>query len=259
MNWALKRQILFILGIVLFFAIVAFAIIYPKTQKIPTCTDGIQNSNETGIDCGGSCPDACLSQMSAVSVIWAQSFEVVPGRYNAVAYLVNHNQNAAAEEVSYRFRFADENNVYIGKREGTTIIPPSGDFAVFEPAIDVGHSVPVYTTFQFTETPHWLQVSPEKINQLKVLISNLSLTGETTSPALSATVTNNSLFTIPNVNMIAIVYDKLGNAISASSTYLNQLNPLSSTDLNYTWPQPFTEPIVKKEILPVYDIFSVKL
>ncbi|HET8735531.1 MAG TPA: hypothetical protein VFM69_02925 [Pricia sp.] len=25
----------------------------------PTCTDGIQNGTETGIDCGGSCPDAC--------------------------------------------------------------------------------------------------------------------------------------------------------------------------------------------------------
>ena len=25
----------------------------------PTCTDGIKNGNETGIDCGGSCPNAC--------------------------------------------------------------------------------------------------------------------------------------------------------------------------------------------------------
>lgn len=25
----------------------------------PTCTDGIMNGNETGIDCGGSCPDVC--------------------------------------------------------------------------------------------------------------------------------------------------------------------------------------------------------
>ena len=25
----------------------------------PTCTDGIQNGNETGVDCGGSCPNSC--------------------------------------------------------------------------------------------------------------------------------------------------------------------------------------------------------
>jgi hypothetical protein len=29
-----------------------------KTNNTPTCSDGIQNGNETGIDCGGSCP-AC--------------------------------------------------------------------------------------------------------------------------------------------------------------------------------------------------------
>ncbi len=27
----------------------------------PTCTDGIQNGNETGVDCGGDCPDACAT------------------------------------------------------------------------------------------------------------------------------------------------------------------------------------------------------
>ncbi|MFK7781718.1 ASPIC/UnbV domain-containing protein, partial [Psychroserpens sp.] len=30
-----------------------------ETQPDPTCTDGIQNGDETGVDCGGSCPDAC--------------------------------------------------------------------------------------------------------------------------------------------------------------------------------------------------------
>jgi hypothetical protein len=259
MNWAMRRQILVILGIILFFSAIAFLVIYPTLHKPPTCTDGIQNGNETGIDCGGSCPSACLSQVDAVSVLWARAFEVVPGRYNAVAYIVNHNQTDAAEEVSYSFRFADANNVYIGKRDGVTFIPPSGNFAIFEPAIDVGNSIPVLTTFKFNEVPNWQQVSPEEINQLKVLVSNINLTNETTSPELSATITNNSLFTIPSINVVAILYDKLGNAVSASSTYLSQLNPLTSTGVNYTWPQPFTVPIVDKEILPVYDIFSVKL
>ncbi len=35
-----------------------------KQGVTPTCTDGIQNGDETGIDCGGSCPNACLSQIN---------------------------------------------------------------------------------------------------------------------------------------------------------------------------------------------------
>lgn len=29
------------------------------SPQLPTCDDGIQNGDETGVDCGGSCPDAC--------------------------------------------------------------------------------------------------------------------------------------------------------------------------------------------------------
>jgi hypothetical protein len=259
MNWALRRQIFYIVVILLFFAGFAFLIIYPEFNKPPTCSDGIQNGTETGVDCGGSCPLACISQVDPVSILWARAFEVVPGRYNAVAYIVNHNKNVAAENVSYRFRFADANNVYIGMREGTTIIPPSGNFAIFAPAIDVGNSIPVYTTFEFTETPTWLQVSQDKINQLKVLVSNIELTGATISPRLSATIKNTSLFTIPNVNVVAILYDKTGNAVSTSNTYLDQLNPLQSSDINYTWPEPFSGDVVAQEFIPMYDVFSVKL
>jgi len=259
MNWALKRQILYVVVIILFFSILGFLIIYPKLVKAPTCVDGIQNGNETGIDCGGSCPNACLDQTQAVSVLWARTFEVVPGRYNAVAYLVNHNKNTAALNVSYRFRFADANNVYVGMREGTTFIPPDGNFAVFAPAIDVGNSIPVYTTFQFTETPQWLQVSGNLINQLKILISNIQLLNGDTSPRLSATIKNTSLFAIPNINVVAILYDKSGNAVSASNTYVDQLNPLGSSDINFTWPQPLSSGVVAKELIPMYDIFSVKL
>jgi hypothetical protein len=33
---------------------------------VPTCTDGIQNGNEEGVDCGGSCPNACQPTSCAI-------------------------------------------------------------------------------------------------------------------------------------------------------------------------------------------------
>lgn len=258
-SWALKRQIFYVVVLLLFFSIFGFLILYPKLNKAPNCFDGKQNGNETGLDCGGSCLNACPTEMQDVSIIWARSFKVIPGRYNAVAYLVNHNKNAAVEKINYRFRFGDANNVYIGKREGSTFIPPGGNFAVFEPGIDIGNSIPVYVSFEFTQVPHWVQVSQEKINQLKVLISNIQLADETTFPRMSATIKNNSLFTIPNVDIIAILYDQGGNAISTSRTYLDQLNPLQTSEINFTWPEPFAGQAAVKEIIPIYNIFSVKL
>lgn len=259
MTWALKRQIFYVIILILFISVSGFLIIYPRLNKAPTCSDGAQNGDESGIDCGGSCIRACIAEMSNMKVLWARAFKVIPGRYNAVAYIVNHNQNEAVKKINYRFRFADKDNLYIGKREGSTFVPPGGNFVVFEPGIDVGNSIPIYVTFEFTETPDWRQVSQEKIEQLRILISNLELIDDKTYPKLSAIIRNNSLFTIPNVGVVAILYDKDGNAVSASRTYLPKLAPLEISNINFTWPEPFSSEVVEKEIIPMYDIFSVKL
>jgi len=259
MSWASRRKILYIAIIIAFFVVLGFLIIYPSFNQAPTCTDGKQNGDETGIDCGGSCPIACTAQVDQISILWSRAFSVVDGRYNAVAYLENHNANTAINQISYRFRFADKDNVYIGKREGTTYVPPSGKFAVFEPAIDMGNSVPVYTTFEFTQTPVWIQVPADKINQLKVLVSDIKLSNEDTSPALSATLKNTSLFQIPEVNVIAILYNASGNAVSASRTYLDVLDGEESSLVNFTWVQSFSEKVISEEIIPIFNIFSVKL
>ncbi len=234
-------------------------VIYPYFNKLPSCTDGIRNGDETGVDCGGSCQKACLYQVDQVSILWSRAFQVVPGRYNAVAYLENHNSSNAIEKISYEFRFADKNNLYIGRRDGVTVVPPSGRFAVFEPALDFGNSVPVYTTFQFTETPDWLQVPPERLNEIKLSVSDINLENEDTSPRLSATVTNPSLFTVPDIGVVAILYDKNGNAVNASRTYLSELGKEKSAQVNFTWPEPLKSAVVDEEIIPMYDLFKARL
>ncbi len=251
MNWALRRQILYVIIFILVIGAFGFLLVYPHFNKAPTCFDQKQDGNETGIDCGGSCQLACADQVDKVAVLWARAFEVVPGRYNAVAYLENKNNGAAVEKITYRFRFGDKDNVYIGKREGTTFIPPAGRFAGFEPAIDVGNSVPMYTTFEFTEDPVWIQIPPQKAAELQTSVSNISLSGEDTAPRLSASLMNNSLLAIPNINVIAILYGADGNAVSASKTYIGRLDAGQSAAINFTWPEPFTQKVVAKEILPV--------
>src|SRR3989344_7618543 len=145
MTWAFKRQFFYVLILVVFFSAFGFFIIYPSLKQTPSCFDRKQNGEETGVDCGGSCIKACLAQVDPLSIIWARAFRVIPGRYNAVAYLENHNENTVVNKINYRFDFTDANNVFIGKREGSTFVPPSGRFAIFEPGIDIGNSIPVYT------------------------------------------------------------------------------------------------------------------
>jgi hypothetical protein len=259
MTWALKRQFFYVFVLIVFFGIFGFLVIYPHINKAPSCSDGIQDGDETGIDCGGSCATACTSEVDEISILWTRSFEVVPGRYNAVAYLENHNKNAAIDKITYNFRFYDKNDIYIGEREGSTFIPASGKFAIFEPGVGLGNSIPVYTNFQFTEAPLWQTVPQDKLDQLKILISNIKLENEDTSPRLSATIQNDSFFSIPGMSVVALLYDDKGNALAASSTYIDTLEAQQSQDLNYTWPEPIQGNAVAEEIIPMYNIFLTKL
>jgi hypothetical protein len=259
MTWAFKRKLFYSAILIAIVFAFGFFQIYPYFNKAPTCTDGKKNGTETGVDCGGSCPRACLSQVDQLSILWSRVFQVVPGRFNAVAYLENHNENTAIYKIKYKFYFADKDNIYIGKREGETYVPPKGKFAVFEPAIDVGKSIPVYTRFEFTEVPNWVQVSKNQVSQLKIAVSDIKLENQNTEPRLTATVKNTSLYRIPEVSFIAILYDAMGNVVTASHTYLDMLVGEESTDISFTWREPITSQIVAKEIIPIFNIFLVKL
>lgn len=259
MTWAFRRQITYVAILFLFFLGFGIIVSYPHFNKAPVCNDGKQNGDETGVDCGGSCQLVCAFEVDKISVVWSRVFRVVPGRYNAVAYLENQNTNTAIYKIKYKFRFADKDNLYIGQRQGEAYIPPAGKFAIFEPAIDAGSSVPVYTTFEFTESPVWVKVPKENIDKLKLSVSDIFLENEEEAPHLSAKISNDSLYSIPDINIITILYDDMGNAVSASRTYLDSLNAENEADINFTWPEPFNSNIVIKEIIPMYNIFNVTL
>ncbi|MCX6752751.1 MAG: hypothetical protein NTW62_00145 [Candidatus Nomurabacteria bacterium] len=258
MTWALKRQIIYLLILLGIFAFIGYLFARPYINQAPTCTDGKQNGSETGIDCGGSCARACTIAVNPLNVLWARAFRVVPGRYNAVAYIQNQNKNSAIYKIHYKFHFADKDNLYIGAREGDTFVPPGGNFAIFEPAIDVGNSVPVFTTFSFTETPVWYQVTDANIKELQILVGDITLTNEETSPVVQTSLQNNSLFTIPEIKTVIILYDKNHNAINASSTYLDSLAGKSKVPISFTWQEGFSDKVVAKEVVPMFNIFSVK-
>lgn len=259
MTWAFKRQFIYLSVLIVFFLGLGFVFAYPYINTRPSCGDGKQNGTETGVDCGGSCARACSFEVDKLSVVWSRSFRVTDGRYNAVAYIENQNINTAIYKIKYRFRFADKDNLYIGMREGETFVPPSGKFAIFEPAIGVGNSVPVYTTFEFTETPIWVKVPKEEIEKMKVAISDIRLEGESTSPRMSANMRNNSLYNIPEVNVVALLYDKEGNVVSASRTFVDLLHSEEIIPLSFTWAEPFNKAVTLKEIIPMYNIFLAKI
>lgn len=152
--WALKRQLIYgtffaLIGL-LFLAYIYMSYFY----QAPNCFDNLQNFDETGIDCGGSCVRICPFDASQPNVKWARSFKVTEGQYNAVAYVENSNRLAASPAVNYTFSLYDEAGLIL-ERSGTTILPPDSVYPIFEGRIMTGSRIPTRTFLDIEPPELW--------------------------------------------------------------------------------------------------------
>ncbi|MEX1026497.1 MAG: hypothetical protein WD049_00595, partial [Candidatus Paceibacterota bacterium] len=215
MDWATKRKfiILSVIAAVVFAlsAVILFWVLYDQ----PTCSDGVQNQNETGVDCGGVCRAVCPDDAAAPIVLWERAFPASEGRYNLVAYTENPNTTSRAPVAAYEFKIYDRDNVLLDTVQGTTSIPPNQLLAVFEGPL-VFDREPARVTFRFADSIAWLSVDQRSENPITV--SNRTFSSLETRPRVQAEFTNTSIEPVRNIEAIAVVYDSDNVAIGASRT-----------------------------------------
>ncbi len=216
-----------------------------------TCFDGIQNQGETAIDRGGPCVLLDDRTLQPHAILWARSFLVRDGSYNAVAYIQNPNDHAGVAQVHYRFSLYDSQNFLIATREGVTFIMPGGITPVFESGINAGKRIVAHTYFEFTDDT--LQWERMKSVTASLSINNMEVASIDTVPRISAVVTNTSSFeTISDTSFIAVVFDTAGNAFAASATTQASLTAGEQSQIVFTWPDPYAFKVGRVDIIPIH-------
>lgn len=253
-QWAAKRKLTYgiiVVSVVIIFVGIPLFLFFRKT---PTCFDNVKNQNEKGVDCGGVCTRICSVDISSPITMWQRVFQVAPGIYNAVAYIQNPNVLNRVDDVGYVFRLYDKDNAMITQKTGRTFLPANQTFAVFESGIRTGARTPVRTSFEFTEPFSWIQNSVS-YKEPSVVAENITLTNDSVSPRIDASIHNLSLETIKTLGVVAIIYDANDNAIATSRTVVENLSAQSSTPITFTWPTRFLSQAVRKEIiLRIYPV-----
>ncbi len=246
LSWGFRRKLLYtsVAAGVLFFVLLVVWRTYFVT--VPTCTDGIHNQDERGIDCGGSCALVCQSDTHAPVVLWARAFQNGSGTYSATAYIRNDNLDAGARSVRYMFQLFDKDNSLIAERDGVADLPPIEIIPLIESNIEVGNRTVEHTLFSFAEAPVWYTISTSSIPALSVDKQVL----EASEPRLSATITNDTITDASNVSVVAVLFDSAGVARASSKSFLKSVPHLSAKDVVFTWPSTIPD-IVRAEITVV--------
>lgn len=250
-QWAAKRQLAIFIGVIAFFALVAFLIIWPSISKEPTCNDGKQNGSENGVDCGGSCKLVCVSDVAPAPVLWARAFNINDDVYSAVAEVENPNPTLLGLSRPYEFRFYDEENQFITRVVGFTYLPPNQNTTIFEGGIKTGNREIKRTTFTWLDEGSWYKINKDVLDDYMLEVSAISITDETNSPSLEAKIKNIGKGDLPEIPVIAVIYGSDGNAIASSKTLSKTLLSGSESMVYFTWPKGFEESSSRIEIVPV--------
>lgn len=248
MSWASRRRTTYTIGTILFFTLLFGVPAAYWYLSIPeTCSDGIQNGNESAIDKGGSCPLLDERLLSPHAILWTREFPVRDGTYNVIAYVENPNDGAGVFSAPYRFRFYDARNILVAEREGTTYLMPGTVTPVFEGAVNTGNRAVARAYFEFTAPLVWVRMQDATV---PIEIESKEVIDAGTAPRLVAIVRNTSVVDIRDVEFVASIFDTAGNAFAGSSTVVPLLKEGERKEIVFTWPDRFTYVPGRIDVLP---------
>ena len=249
MSWSLRRRfvILAILSVVVFSALslVVISIVY----EVPTCSDGIMNQDERGIDCGGVCVNICPFDAKPPSVLFARPVSTVPGRVDVIALVENPNAEAYAPRASYTIELFDSNQILIQSVSGVVALPPRGTIPIFIPNIISGERM-VARAFLLFDTPVLYERRPDSLAKLPE-VNRFVLDLDRPEPRITAEVENTETRDITNATFIVTLFNDQGTAFAAGRALVGRIRAQETATAVFTWPTRLPEAPARVEIIPV--------
>lgn len=231
LSWSDRRKVMYSAVAAVVALLVLIAVYETFFTITPTCFDGVQNGNEHGVDCGGSCALVCRNEARAPIVLWSRLFQTGASTYTAAAYVQNDNPNAGSKNVEYSFQVFDADNQLIIERDGVTDLPPVQTIPIIETNIKIPNRTPARVLFGFSDIPTWYKVPTSTVP--KLIINDQTLAAD--ASRLSATLSNLSFFDAPKTTVGAVLFDSTGTARGASKSVVS-VPQKSTTPIVFTFP-----------------------
>jgi len=249
MGWAARRRFFIFLGLGLLGALIFFGASFFTFHRAPSCVDNIQNQEEQGVDCGGSCPYLCTALEEEPSVRFTTALAGAPGRTDIIAYVDNKNAHAAARNVPYDIKLYGADHQLVQNVTGTIDLPAGASVPVFVPGVSSGNQQvsEAFLTIDPTNV-HWYATEDTRTVPS---VGSPVLFGTTEAPRIRATLTNPSTTPLRNVRTLILVYNLKGNVMAASQTIVATIPSQSSADAVFTWNQPFSDSVSSIEVVPI--------
>lgn len=215
--------------------------LYFLFQPKPSCIDGKQNQNETGIDCGGVCLVACIEKIVGNDIL-VREIAFIPtdrGKYDIVAKIFNPNNDIGAASFQYSLFLRDANDKELTRVSGTNFILPQETKSLLafnlEPGQIPAKAVIELSNFEWTR-PKGYRAKPELNIYSRRYVSNPD---PSVFGAAIATLVNESLYDFRKIQIKVVLRDASGAPLAANQSEMQTVTVGREQDIRIVFPQPF--------------------
>ncbi|MEK7635981.1 MAG: hypothetical protein AAB405_02740 [Patescibacteria group bacterium] len=235
MNNKFIKQIIFGSFFLIILFLIGFAVFLIFFKQPPSCFDKKQNQNETGIDCGGSCPACELKTVRPLETNWVRFFS---GEGKAIigAEIKNPNQNYASDNFSINFDILDK---YGKKIKGISKISSfiyASDIKCLIEFTDIDYLNIGDVKISFSNV-NWLakdEFSKPAIQIREFITKTLSGNSEI---EISGIALNDNNYPLSLIRIIAFLNNSSGIKIGASKTELDNISAYGERQFKIVFPE----------------------
>ena len=249
----LFRRIIIAIAFLAVFALTGYGL-KKVTTAPPTCTDGIMNGQEEGVDCGlFACNKYCEPDLAPPKVISTKLIKAGEKDYDFIAEIDNPHKEFGASEVAYELRLLDSDKKELLKREGVFYILPGQTKFLILPFLTTENSV---SDIELNiKSAKWQKI--ESLEGLSLIVRNETYTSANDgSSFLNALIFNNSDFEFELVDLDIILYNSQGDIIAVNKSDIRTFVARTERAFRVIWPFHIQGKVSKIEVRPSTNLFE---
>lgn len=229
---------------------------YDLATPDATCTDGVQNQKEEGVDCGTVCGVLCDPTPVAPQIKSTQLLVIGQGDYDVVSEIVNPNNIYGSSKIGYTLSLADQDGKLIASETGVFYIAPAQTKFLVRSSIK-GEPGAVSASLAITEAV-WEKITPDG------LLVNFPLRRESyteprtpgTASQFEGVVFNDSDFDFNTVDVVVVVLDADDKILGVNTTELRTVASRTERYFKVVWPTLLSGTPAKTRVQAGADLFS---
>ncbi len=223
------------------------------TTPTPTCTDGIKNGQEEGVDCGlAACGTYCEPKLDPPKVINTKLIKTGTRNYDFIAEIQNPHAQFGASEVDYKLSFLGSADNVLASQSGMFYILPGETKHLVITNVLTDKDIQK-TDFKVLSAV-WQKL--DSLSGMNFVIKDKKYTKlNDGGTALDATILNDSDFDFEQADVDVVLYNSDNDVTAVNHSDIRTFLAGTVRAFKVTWPFTIRDKIEKIEIFPTTNLF----